>query len=337
MRLFSVELRRYFSRSAIRGGIFLVALFTVLVSVSFFFSASPPSSEEIREAEAMYELNHAEWEEYGAQWEAECREGEAELREELGDESIDYGCDDMEPVLEDFLPWQMTQEQLEADMFGSGIMVALPIVFALAITFIASEFSTGTMSTWLTFEPRRQRVFFSKLAVGSLMAMGVVLVVAVALWAAARGIIRYLKLPPESGDKSTWLAQNMTTWLANGETFEAIIRFGLLGLFVGIVGVSLATVVRHTAGAIGVAVAYLIAEATIVGIDTTWARFSLTKHIEGVQMAGTEYYVEKCTADEGCLYTSVPIEFSTSVAVLVAFAVVSVAIGAWQFQRRDVG
>jgi len=328
MRLLAVETRRYLSRWAIRGGLALIGVFTLLVCAGFFFSATPVTAADMDNAEAELAVALESWEEHGEEWVADCLEHEAEAREEFDDPDIYHGCDEMEPRLEHFLPWQTTQEELESDMFGSGILLALPVVFALAVTFMAAEFSSGTMSTWLTFEPRRQRVYFSKLISGSVLSMVVIALVSTILWAAARGIIRYWDLNASPGDNFAWIEI--------GNSFEAALRFSLVGLFVGIVGIALATVVRHTAGGIGIAAGYLIAESTASGIHGPLARFSILKHLEGVMMGGTDYFVEECKPDGGCQYNAVPIEFSTSVTVLIVVAVVFIALGAWQMQRRDV-
>ena len=329
MRLLAVETRRYFSRWAIRGGLALIAVFTLLVCVGFFLSTTPVTAAQIDTAEAELAAALEDWEEHGEEWIAECLEFEAQAREEFDDpDMIDHGCDHLEPRLEHYLPWQTTQEELESDMFGSGILLALPLVFALAVTFMAAEFSSETMSTWLTFEPRRQRVYFSKLISGSVISMVVIAIVSTILWAAARGIIRYWDLNVSPHDNFAWIEI--------GNSFEAALRFSLLGLFVGAVGIALATVVRHTAAGLGIAAGYLIAEGTASGIHGPLARFSILKHLEGVMMGGSSYYVEECAPQGGCQYNSVPIEFSTSVTVVIAVAVVFIALGAWQMQRRDV-
>lgn len=328
MRLLAVETRRYFSRWAIRGGLALIAVLTLLVAAGFFFSATPATAEQLNDAEAQLAVELEHWEEFGDEMIADCLEHEAQMREEFDDPEISHGCDEMEPRLEHFLPWQTTQEELETDMYGSGILLALPIVFALAVTFMAAEFASGTMSTWLTFEPRRQRVYFSKLISGAGISMIVIAIVTAILWAAARLTIRYWDLQPSPHDNFAWLEV--------GDSFEAALRFSLTGLFVGVVGIALATLVRHTAAGIGIAAGYMIAEATASGIHMPLARFSLAKHIEGVMAAGTDYYIEVCQPLGGCQYESQPIDFSTSVTVLISIAVVLIGLGAWQMQRRDV-
>ena len=331
MRLLAVELRRYFSRWTIRAGLAVLAGVLLVVSGSFFVSSGPPSAEELSNAQIWFEQDHADWEENGDEWEADCRESEAADRELMDDPDIAYDCDNMEPKLENYLWSVQTQELVETNVLGTGIMLAIPLVFALAITYMAGEFSSGTMSTWLTFVPQRQRVYFSKLATGALTGFVIIGVTAIALWGAARGIIAYWDIEIAGPDDYNWIVI--------GQTYEPILRFALIGVILGICGVALATVVRHTAGAMGVAVGYLIIELTATGIHAPLAEFSLIKHVESVMMAGTNYYLERCESVQGgtvCEYIEQPIEFSTSLITLIAVAVVVAIIGAWQFQRRDV-
>src|SRR5690625_7975157 len=70
----------------------------------------------------------------------------------------------------------------------------------MAITFIASEFTTGTMSTWLTFEPRRQRVYASKLGAVA-VASGLLSVLTYGvLWLIYLGITTAYDLEPLVGE-----------------------------------------------------------------------------------------------------------------------------------------
>ena len=67
------------------------------------------------------------------------------------------------PTLKDFLkPELRFAGEVPGVLSGGAVLLALAAL-VLGAGFTASEFSTGSIGTWLTFEPRRLRVFGSKL------------------------------------------------------------------------------------------------------------------------------------------------------------------------------
>lgn len=332
MRLFGVEIRRYFSRWAIRGGLAVIAVVAGLIITGQFIMAKPPSAAEIAQSQEYYELALAEYEEHGAEWEADCLEQQALEREMADDETIEFGCEDLKPRPEYFQTYRTVQGELETGLFMSAGLVAIALIFALASTYMASEFSTGTMSTWLTFEPRRQRVYLSKIGAGAASSMIVMGALALVLWVSARVIVRVWDIPVEGPDDGFWQLQ--------GGAHEIALRFIAVAAFVGIIAVALSSFVRLTAGVLAIGVGFFVADMVTKGMYTPLTKFSLITHIDGVVQAGATYYDETCrTTAQGseCDYIERVIPFSTSIIVLIAVAIVATALGAWQFQRRDVG
>ena len=68
----------------------------------------------------------------------------------------------MEPKLENWLGGAPS-----FDRDTSGLLTSISVVFVLAPlllagSFVSAEFSTGSIGNWLTFAPRRVRVYLSK-------------------------------------------------------------------------------------------------------------------------------------------------------------------------------
>lgn len=127
-------------------------------------------------------------------------------------------------------------------IFGPLMLVAL----ILGASFIGAEWHAGTVTTLLTWEPRRGRVFAAKLlamlgsvfvlSVATLALLGIVL----ALDAAVRGTT--------AGADGAWLAETLGTGL----------RVAFLACFAAVVGFGLAAIGRNTAGALGAFFGYLV-------------------------------------------------------------------------------
>jgi ABC-type transport system involved in multi-copper enzyme maturation permease subunit len=148
--------------------------------------------------------------------------------------------------------------------FGPLMLVAL----ILGASFIGAEWHAGTVTTLLTWEPRRGRVIAAKLlatlasvfvlSVATLALLGVVL----ALDAAARGTT--------AGADGAWLA----------ETLGMGLRVTFLACFAAAVGFGLATIGRNTAGALGAFFGYLVIfESLIQGLEHRLAPWLVSQNI----------------------------------------------------------
>ena len=170
MRLLGVELRRLAARRLIGfvrlGGLAAV----VLVVVGAWFSAQPPTDAQLAEAQAVYDQELEYWEQEGDQMLADCLEAEEAERELMGEE-VDFGCDQMEPQLEWYLPYSPPLEEILTSNLATMAFLPVMLTLIIGVTATAAELSTGTMSTWLTFVPQRTRVVLSKIAASALVAV----------------------------------------------------------------------------------------------------------------------------------------------------------------------
>lgn len=325
MRLLRVELRRLRSRQLIvltMLGAVLLPLFTLL---GVWQSTRPPTDADLAQAEQFYEEQLADWQEHGEQYVADCRAAEAEEAELTG-RAADWGCDDMEPQLEWFVHVvPPLHESLIPQLTSFG---ALPLLAALLIgtTFTAAELSTGSIATWLSFEPRRGRVYGSKVAAAGLgvvpLAVIMMAVVVLGTWA----------INAQAG-----LTGGMTTALW-AEVVELAARVVGLAVLAAVAGSALGIVLRHSAAVLAGVVLYLVAEQIVAAYLPGARPWLLGLNLVGWIEGGTTYYVETCTTEATglfCDYTERSLSLGHSLTYVLVATTVVVIVGGLVFRRRD--
>lgn len=188
-RLVRAELRRYRARSAIRWlsvATVAVALLTVLVA---FLGSRPTPPAEVAAAETAFAQQQEWWQDEGF---AQCEEDEERARE--SDPAVDFGCESGEPRLEHFLMPVPTLEGEDDTWPPTGVQTLttqLPFLalagLVIGITFVTAELSTGAIGLWLTFEPRRRRVYWSKVAAAAVAVVPLAAVAALVMVGGAWG------------------------------------------------------------------------------------------------------------------------------------------------------
>ncbi len=325
MRLLRVELRRLRSRRLI----VLTAVGAVLLSlatlVGVWQMTRPPSDAEVAQAEQFYEEQLADWEEHGEQYVADCRAAEAEEAEATG-RAADWGCDDMEPQLEWFI--HVAPPLHESLLAQLTTFAALPLLAGLLIgtTFTAAELSTGSITTWLSFEPRRGRVYASKVAAAGLgvvpLAVVMLAVVVLGTWA----------INAQAG-----LTDGMTTAVWS-EALGLAGRVVALAVVAALAGSALGILLRHTAAVLGGVVLYLVAEQIFTAYVPGARPWLLSLNLMGWIEGGTTYYIETCTTEATgmfCDYTERAVSMGHSLTYVLVATVVVVLLGGLVFRRRD--
>lgn len=326
-RLLRVELRRLFSRRLVVLATAGAVVVTGMLLLGFWQSSQPMSSAERAQAQTEYDRARADWEENGEEYLAQCL-ADQELERDSTGRDADFACQDMEPKEEWFLrPASPLEESLPGVLTG-GAFQLLFLALLVGATFTAAEASTGSLGNWLTFEPRRLRVYGAKLlaaAVGVLPVTAVLLGVTVAgAWAVAG---------------SLGLAGGMTSqdWSDAAATAGRILA---LSAVVAAVAAALGFLLRHTAAVLGVAVGYMVVvELMLAGYLERLQPWLVVKNVDGWISRGTTYYVSTCTTDSTgtlCEYTERALAFGHSAVYLLVLAAVLVLAGALVFRRRDV-
>jgi ABC-2 type transport system permease protein len=283
-RLLGVELRRVASRRLVLALMVLPLAFVALALVGIHLDLSMAEANRA-EGERFYEQALVDWEENGAQMVADCREVQEQERELSGDPSLDFGCDQMrEPVLEDFVfEPPPVREQLVNAVAALGVPVAV-LAMLIGATTTAAEFSARTVGTWLTFEPRRDRVWGSKTLAAT---VGVLPMVVAVLAALAVGIPLVYRL----NDDPATLAGG--AW---GEVAATGGRAVVLAMLAAALGAGLGMLLRNTGAVLGVLVAYaVVVEGLLQGFVPRVHAYLLARNAEAWLRGGLEWTDLECS------------------------------------------
>lgn len=326
MRLLRVEIDRFFSRRSTQ--VALVGLLgVVLVALFALYQSSRPATEaEVAQATQWYEDELVYWEENGEQILADCLADEAVARET--DPNVSWGCEDQVPSLESYL-----QADSRLVYEAPGLLPAIGFAtvffgFVVGVSLVAAEFATGAMGSWLTFEPRRSRVFWSKTVAPGLGVVVPTIVASLLMVAGAWGIF------------AAWGAADGVTAEVWGEVAVSGLRVLLLTVGFAVLGAALAMILRSTAAAIGLAVGYfVVVEGFLVPMVSGAQGWSLFQSFQAVLRGAATYGVEECTTTSSgvsCTWverttslTHGAVELSVLLAVVLVVALVT-------FRQRDV-
>jgi ABC-2 type transport system permease protein len=359
-RLLRVELRRYRSRRVtlwVSIGLLVVVALSTLAAAT---TARPPGAAELAQAQQAYEQTRTDWDENGEQYVADCRSQE----ESDADPDADYGCDQMEPTLEQFLPpsqdffpgrarsdaatsgfgvpqdgtkdaaaiarlqgsvWSSDSGLGELDVLAPVLLFA---VFLVAVSFVTAELTSGAIGLWLTFVPGRTRVYWSKAS-------------AAAIWAVSLAVVGFALLVA-----GAWGAYAVFGDV--GEAPEGVVaeiaaftgRLALAAAAVALAGVALGLLLRHSAAAIGIAAAWVGVESLFRLAAGDVQRWMLSVNLSAWLNGGTVYWTEHCAPDESGMVTCTSIETFVSPhqggLVVLGVTVVLALVAFLVFRRRDV-
>ena len=214
-------LSRRFTRIALVVVLLVIGAFQLSVNASL----RPPTAAEQASSQAQYEEARRFWEEN----ERTCDNA-----------GSPPDCRYPEPQLSEFSlsrPFaEVTAESLEVSIY----LVALAALM-VAGSFIGAEYSSGSIGNWLSFLPRRGRVFLSKLVtVVAFSALAGAVFTGLALLVALVIARRYGLSAGGLGAELAMLGRGI-----------------LVAVALGILGFCISTIGRHTAAAIGALLGYL--------------------------------------------------------------------------------
>lgn len=359
-RLLRVELRRLWARQITRWACVGILALVVLSGAATYLSAPPPSDQEVANAQEMFAADQEAWEKDGEQQIADCEAGaEAE-----GATPADWGCDQLAPRLEWYLPPTQTfvpDAAQQAMMFGdedpstdddataaavkeirasvwngwSGLaslddlaVLLLLVALVVGVSFVTAEINSGSLGMWLTFEPRRQRVYWSKAVAAAVGTVPLVLVGFALLVGASYAVYAsFGTLGDLTG--AVWLEVAAFTG-----------RLVAAGAVLAALGVALGTLFKHAAAAVvlvGVVAWVCLAFASLLGEAQRWLpTTALSAWLQG----GYAYTTERCSPDADGVFSCVPVDHVVSTAqgglTVAALAVVVTLLAVLVFRRRDV-
>jgi ABC-2 type transport system permease protein len=327
IRLAGVESRRLFARRLTVIGVAAVLVVTAFLLFATWREARPPSAAQQVQAQQQFEQAQKDWQLHGAEYMKQCEtnwKAEPDPKPVLAD-----FCQVMEPKLDQFgKPKTVFAELMPNLLLGSSYLLAF-VAFVIGASFVGAEFSSGAIGNWLTFEPRRLRVYGSKLIAAALGMVPLAVVVLAVLTAGTWLIVRH------------YGTVDSTTGKVWGDLAGTAGRSVALTAGAGALGGVAALLLRHTAAAIGVAMGYLVlVEGVFGGFLMKFQPWLVKANFDAWIAHGTSYYVEVCqTMSEGgynCNRVEKTLSFEHGAWYLGILAVVLVAVGALVFNRRDV-
>lgn len=282
--LIRAELLRWVHRRGLWVTLVAGCLVAVLASLTTAANIAPPTEEQVAQAREGFASYQADWEADHDQWYADCLasmetsgEAEASCRSIL-----------VPPVESDWIPRPIDWVSSSRSAALVGAVIAGLVALALGASFWGAEFRHGTLGTWLTFAPERNKVWLAKgLVLAVMSAAAAVLVQGVVLGLQA-GMFATLQGPVAIGSWSV----------------PAGIALRGLGsaAMVALVGGSLAVLFRNTIAAAAVPVAYLLASGVFGvtqmlpggGSAAAWLpETNITAYLED----GTTYWVRGTLAE----------------------------------------
>lgn len=327
IRLTKVELRRLFSRRLTFVAVLGALVVTGLMLFGTYQEAKPLSAAEQASQQAQFDQARKDWDTNGEQQVQGCLAQQADAQKT--DPKADFGCSHMEPTLENWgKPQVKFAEMMPSTLLAGSYLLAF-VGFLVGASFVAAEFSSGSMANWLTFEPRRIRVYASKLAAAGLGLIPATVALLGLLTAGVWLIVRQFS-PTVGTSAKVW-----------GDLGEMGARSLALALAVTVTGAAIGVLLRRTVAVLGIAVGYLVLVEGVFGQALQGARpWLLQLNVNAWLQHGASYFVESCTTDAQGGYSCQGVEkvltFGHSAAYLGLLVLLFVSLAAVVFRRRDV-
>jgi hypothetical protein len=260
--LFAAEVRRITSRRLVRLTAALALIGTLLGGAAAFAFSGPLSEQEYQH---RVDAAEARLQAQDAQIEACLRANGIERGEQISNAVADK-CFPDEDV------GHVDDPRFHRSRFEGilrGVTGALAVIgWALGASLVGAEFASRSMTTLLTWEQRRGRVFLAK-AVAAMLATAVLATAALALLALAMW-------PALAAHGAPLGPDDPTLWSLAGTIGRGI---ALATISAGI-GFAIATIGRNTAAALGAGFAYVIVLENIVGTSIAgWRRWLLLGNV----------------------------------------------------------
>jgi ABC-2 type transport system permease protein len=305
-RLVSVEVRRYLSRRLVWVMVGLTVAGMALAGTITFIKSHPldPAAERalIQRAEA----------EHQAALEA-CRNGSFGFapNDIPPGETLDEFCERViGPVQYADPGFHLTNLQ---DIYIGTNALLIAMLVVLSASYIGAEWHAGTMTTLLTWEPRRVRVFLAKALVAAAMAFLGLLVL--------QGVLALVLLPAAvfrgttHGIDATWI-RSVAGLLARG---------GAAAALAAMMTCSLAFLGRNTAAALGIAFGYIaVVEPILRAVRPKWAPWFVFDNAAALVLGNRV---------DAALFVRSPLGAGL---VLGAYAATGLLVAGAVFVRRDV-
>jgi ABC-2 type transport system permease protein len=322
--LVTVELHRIWWRRLSKALLVVAVLFT---AATIYGADQSTSTTNLPQQVQAYEQAVREFPDMARQ----CEQAQADARAN-DDPHADFGCQQMTaPTLEMFGITSPGGGALFGQLALTNAYLYAFLALVLGASLVGAEYSAGSLSTWLTFEPRRMRVASSKL-----MATGIagaaLASVGLAVTAAGAWLVSQLNQPDPS--------LNLPVPTATDDPLTHILLRGLaVAVIAAVAGSALALVARNTGAVVAVVLGYavivegILAQALGRGHLAPWLP---VKNVEAFLGRGTTYFAEVCESTGSCQYTSLTLSYTHGWVYLLVAVPLLVALALVVFRRRDL-
>jgi hypothetical protein len=322
MRLLAVELNRFRSRRAVVL-LTLAAILAAAVMVAATAYQTRPLSQEDRADAAAQAVLEGEKPER----QAEVRACRSDPQAYLGPDAAAADCEDalLLPA-ESFYPREALDLGTVLDRPGVELSLVLVCLLVIAAaTFAGADWSSGSLTTQLLFEPRRTRLWLAKGAAVALGAGAIALVVVGGYWLALGSVAQARDVAIPSSDVTA------VAW--------HVVRAVALAMGAALGAFALTMVFRHTVATLALLFVYSVGgeiAVNLLPVDGA-GRWSVGNNAFG-WLAQHHRYVDSsitCSPGEQCTTRQLMthLESGTFLGILLLVAVV---VSLLWFNRRDV-
>jgi len=189
----------------------------------------------------------------------------------------------------------------------------------LAVLAITSEYSTRMIRTTFAANPRRRTVLVAK----AIVVTGVVLVVGLATCAACFQVGQLLL----RGNGFNYEGGYPAVTLADGEALRAVLGSGVYLGMLALFSVGVGAIARHTAAAITIVLAAVLAPVIAIGFLPE----NLAEPLEKSSLMGAGLALQQTVERPD----NIPLDPVEGLAVVCAYGVVTLLVALWVIGRRD--
>jgi ABC-2 type transport system permease protein len=201
----------------------------------------------------------------------------------------------------------------------AGVWFGQIAAAVLAVLVITSEYATGMVRTTFAANPRRRSVLAAKAVVVSAVVLVVGLATSVACFQLGQWILRGNGFNDEGGYPAVALA--------DADAFRAVAGSGVYLGLLAIFSLGIGAILRHTAGAITVVLAAVLAPVIAVGFLPE----NIAEPVEKFSLMGAGLAIQQTVRRED----NIPIGPGGALVVVASYAAVALLVAIWTIGRRD--
>jgi ABC-2 type transport system permease protein len=250
MRLIAVEISRYFSRRAVVLLLVAAALLTALVAGTTIWNTRPVSGNDLADARAQVQQQTD-----SPEYKQDLANCESDPQSFFGPGADAADCrSELTPTPESYLGRSTLSLDDERQAGGTGVVVLITLLMVIVgATFAGADWSSGSMSNQMLFEPRRGRVWVAKAVAVTAGCAATALVLLVGYW------LSLLSVADSRGIETSGGVEQAVSWMAG--------RGVLLAALAGLGGYALTMLLRSTVAALAVVFVLVVVGEVVLALS----------------------------------------------------------------------